>query len=207
MGPGEAVCDRNRPGLGDGGRAESNTSGLKAGGWSWLGVRVVLPYKVSTLLYCFNEADEVLLMERTRPPNVGLWSPCGGKVMMEQGESPYAAACREAEEEAGLRLQASDLHLTAIVSESGYLGQAHWLMFLFEVKPRLRELPPPHAEGRFEFVARADFGKRLMPRTDVEQIWPLFWEHRGGFFAAHCRSIPEGVDEWVLEESRPGAKL
>ena len=49
---------------------------------------------------------------------------------------------------------AADLHLLGIVSESGYEGQAHWLMFLFEVKPRLEDLPPPHAEGRFAFFAR-----------------------------------------------------
>lgn len=165
---------------------------------------VGLPYIVSTLLYCFNEVGEVLLMERTREPNVGMWSPCGGKVIMELGESPYVAACREAEEEVGLKLAVSDLHLTGIVSEAGYQGQAHWLMFLFEVKRRLKVLPPPHAEGRFEFVAREKLGERRIPRSDLEKIWPLFWEHRGGFFAAHCMTTPEGGDSWVLEESVRG---
>ena len=47
---------------------------------------VTLPYKVSTLLYCFNERDEVLLLERRKEPNRGLWSPCGGKLKMETGE-------------------------------------------------------------------------------------------------------------------------
>src|SRR6187551_1753160 len=78
---------------------------------------VALPYKISTLLYCFNERGEVLLMERTREPNRGLWSPCGGKLMTEIGESPYACACREAEEEMGLQIKPGDLHLTGIVSE------------------------------------------------------------------------------------------
>lgn len=161
-----------------------------------------LPYKVSTLLYCFNPADDVLLMERTREPNRGFWSPCGGKLHMDEGESPYAAACREAAEETGLNLAPADLHLTGIVSEAGYMGQAHWLMFLFEVKPRLRSLPPPHEEGRFEFVPKQDFNARRIPRADLEQIWPLFWKHRGGFFAAHCQSDPGGRDLWTLEESR-----
>src|SRR5262245_37162691 len=100
-----------------------------------------LPHKVSTLLYCFNERDEVLLLERAQDPNRGLWSPCGGKLRTEDGESPYACACREALEEMDWRLAPGDLHLTGIVSEHGYAGQAHWLMFLFEVQPRITALP------------------------------------------------------------------
>ena len=166
-----------------------------------------LPYKIATLLYCFNEQDEVLLMERTREPNQGMWSPCGGKLITEIGESPYVCACREAREEMGLKLTAADLHLLGIVSEEGYLGQAHWLMFLFSVKPRLRELPPPHAEGRFAFFARGELSGLKLPPTDLEQIWPLVWMHRGGFFAARCRTVPDAINEWTVEESRPGTIL
>jgi 8-oxo-dGTP diphosphatase len=161
-----------------------------------------LPYKIATLLYCFDEQDRVLLMERTREPNKGLWSPCGGKLDMETGESPYACACREAAEEIGLRLTPSDLHLFGIVSEHGYLGEAHWLMFLFEVKPRLGTLPPPHDEGRFGFFARNELDGLKMPSTDVEQIWPLVWEYRHGFFAAHCKTVQGGANEWLIEETR-----
>lgn len=171
---------------------------LRASFW-----RVALPYKISTLLYCFNERDEVLLMERAREPNRGMWSPCGGKLITEIGESPYACACREAGEEIGISLQAEDLHLIGIVSEHGYQGQAHWLMFLFEVKPRLKVLPPPHEEGLFGFFPRDHLRDLKMPATDFEQIWPLIWKHRGGFFAAHCRAEPDGSNVWRIEESRP----
>jgi 8-oxo-dGTP diphosphatase len=160
-----------------------------------------LPYKIATLLYCFDRADRVLLMERTRPPNQGLWSPCGGKLDRDQGESPYACACREAAEEIGLRITPADLHLFGIVSEAGYLGEAHWLMFLFEVKPRLQELPPPHAEGRFGFFTRAELAELKMPVTDVEQIWPLVWKYRNGFFAAHCRTVQGEANQWRIEEA------
>ncbi len=124
--------------------------------------RMALPYKISSLLYCFNERDDVLLLERRKEPNLGLWSPCGGKLKTEAGESPYACACREAAEEIGLRISPAALHLTGIVSEHGYEGQAHW---------------------------------------DREQLWPLFWGHRGGFFAAHCHCHPDGRNDWTLEES------
>jgi 8-oxo-dGTP diphosphatase len=162
---------------------------------------MALPYKVATLLYCFNDRDEVLLIERAQEPNYGLWSPCGGKVHMDEGESPYACASREAFEEIGLTISPSDLHLTGLVSEHGFQGQTHWLMFLFEVKQRLITIPPVHKEGRFQFFAPAELPGLKIPKTDLEQIWPWFWRHRGGFFAAHCRCQPDGTNVWTLEES------
>jgi 8-oxo-dGTP diphosphatase len=162
-----------------------------------------LPYKIATLLYCFNERDEVLLIERAQEPNLGLWSPCGGKLHTEEGESPYACACREAEEELGLTISNPDLHLTGIISEHGFQGQTHWLMFLFEVHLKVTSLPPVHREGRFEFFSREALAGINMPQTDLEQIWPWFWQHRGGFFAAHCRCGRDGKNHWTLEESKP----
>jgi 8-oxo-dGTP diphosphatase len=163
-----------------------------------------LPYRIATLLYCFNDRDEVLLLERAQEPNRGLWSPSGGKVHTDDGESPYACACREAAEELGLTIAPVDLHLTGLVSEHGYAGQAHWLMFLFEVKTRLSQLPPDHREGRLAFFAREQLAGLALPETDREQIWPLFWQHRGGFFAAHCHCHPDGRNSWTLEESIGG---
>ena len=162
---------------------------------------MIYPYKISTLLYCFNEQDEVLLMRRAQEPNLGLWSPCGGKLRTEDGESPYACACREAREELGIDLAPADLHLAGIISEHGYLGQSHWLMFLFEVKRRLKELPPPHREGRFDFFPRARLAELELPQTDRESIWRWFWEYRGGFFSAHCHCSPGGENRWQLEEA------
>jgi len=164
---------------------------------------MALPFKISTLLYCFNERDEVLLLERRKEPNLGLWSPCGGKLKTELGESPYACACREAQEEIGLSLPATDLHLVGLISEHGYDGQAHWLMFLFEIRTRLNLLPPPNPEGRFAFFRPETITSLQLPQTDREQIWPLFWKHRGGFFAAHCHCHGDGRNEWTLEESAP----
>jgi len=162
-----------------------------------------LPHQISTLLYGFDASGRVLLMKRRRPPNEGLWSPCGGKLHTAAGESPHACACREAGEELGLPLASSDLHLTGIVSERGYEGTSHWLMFLFEIRPRIQALPPPHPEGEFCFVQRRDLEGLPMPETDREQIWPLFWRHRGGFFAAHCHCGENGTRQWHIEESRP----
>jgi len=160
----------------------------------------VLPYKIATLLYCFSERDEVLLLERAQEPNRGFWSPCGGKLKMDLGESPYTCACREAAEELGVKIRPADLHLTGMVSEHGYQGQTHWLMFLFEVSMKLKSLPPAHAEGTFQFFPRAALTGLKIPQTDREQIWPWFWQFRGGFFAAHCHCQADGQNEWTLEE-------
>jgi 8-oxo-dGTP diphosphatase len=166
---------------------------------------MALPYRIATLLYSFNRQDQALLMRRAKAPNLGLWSPCGGKLWMDDGESPYACACREAGEEMGLTLNPSDLHLTGLVSEHGYQGREHWLMFLFEVRPRLEHLPPPHREGEFGFFHAGEISGLKIPRTDAEQIWPLFWRHRGGFFAAHCHCLPDGTDRWEVEETNERA--
>lgn len=162
----------------------------------------VLPYKIGTLLYAFNAADEVLLIRRALPPNQGLWSPPGGKLITSNGESPHGCGCREAGEEMGLELAPKDLRLMGMVSEAGYEGQAHWLMFLFVVLPRLQALPPPHREGTFSFFSRKQLDEIPMPRTDREQLWPLFWQHRQGFFVAHCEAGTDQPDRWnILQQN------
>jgi hypothetical protein len=75
-------------------------------------------------------------------------------------------------------------------------------MFLFEVKVKLKLLPPPMAEGRFEFFPREKIATLNIPQTDREQIWPWFWQYRGGFFAAHCHCHADGRNEWTLEETK-----
>jgi 8-oxo-dGTP diphosphatase len=162
---------------------------------------MVLPHKISTLLYCFNERDEVLLMRRAQEPNLGLWSPPGGKLHTNEGESPHACACREALEEIGIAIAPNELHLTGIVTETGHEGNAHWLMFLFEMKTRLKKIPPPHREGTFAFHTPAAVSGLAIPETDREMIWPLFWKHRGGFFAAHCVTAEGKPNRWTLEQS------
>lgn len=163
---------------------------------------VAFKYQISCLLYAFNSRDETLLQRRTRPPNAGLWSPCGGKLRVDIGESPYACAIREAKEEIGVSLTAQDLRLTGIVSEAARGSGAHWLLFLFELKRRLDQLPPPHPEGEFRFFSRRALRGLRLPASDRGKIWPLFWRRRGGFFSAHCVSDGERSYRWVIEEER-----
>lgn len=165
---------------------------------------MALPHKIATLLYAFDAEDRVLLLQRAREPNLGLWSPPGGKLHTAEGESPHACACREAAEELGLALAPGDLRLAGLVSERGYEGTAHWLMFLFEIRPRLTTLPPPIGEGRFAFFARDEMDSLALPATDRDWIWPMFWKHRKGFFAAFCDCSDAAHPRWTIEEVRGG---
>jgi len=160
-----------------------------------------LPHKTSTLIYAFNQKDELLMLQRRGSPNAGLWSPFGGKLHTHEGESPHQCAARETTEEIGLVCRPKDFHLAAMVSERAYENEIHWLMFMFELKPRLTALPPPHAEGVFQFVPLAEVLKRPVPATDRDILWPLFLKHRGGFFAVSIVCRPDGVLSWSLEET------
>ncbi len=139
-------------------------------------------------------------MRRRKPPNEGLWSPCGGKLDTATGESPHGCAARETREELALPLAPADFHLAGLISEHGYAGEANWLLFLFECLPRLTELPASIDEGDFGFFSRNQIQNLAIPVTDREQIWPLFWKYRAGFFAAHCQCTPNG-NRWALEQA------
>ena len=161
-----------------------------------------LPYRIAVLCYLFDAEGRVLLLHRVKPPNRHLYSPIGGKLEQGVGESPAACAQREIKEEAGLDVAIQDLHLTGIVSEAGFEGQCHWLMFLYEVtRPvTLRADAMEMDEGRLEWHDREAVDDLPIPETDREVIWPLFWRHRGAFFSVHidCTAKPMA---WHVEQS------
>ena len=90
-----------------------------------------MEFKISCLLFIRNQAEKILLLKRKKSPNLGLWSPPGGKLKMKIGESPFECAIREAREETGMILGCEDLSLFGYVSEKGYENSCNWLMFLF----------------------------------------------------------------------------
>ncbi len=148
-----------------------------------------LPYKIAVLCYLFDAQGRVLLLHRKKQPNLDLYSPIGGKLEQPIGESPTACAVREVEEETGLTVNPSDLHLTGIVSETGYEQSTHWLMFLYELTHPVDVKPGAMNEGVLEWHQADQIADLPIPATDREVIWPLFWRYRERFFAAHldCR--------------------
>jgi 8-oxo-dGTP diphosphatase len=165
-----------------------------------------LPYKIAVLCYLFDEGGRLLLLHRVRPPNRGLYSPVGGKLEQSIGESPTACAVREVHEETGLSITAQELHLTGIVSESGYEDSCHWLMYLYEVTRPVAVEPVTINEGRLDWHEPADIAGLSIPRTDREVIWPLFWRYRGRFFTAHIDCGGNGLSchvEQPAEDAGP----
>ncbi len=160
-----------------------------------------LPYKIAVLCYLFDDQGRLLLLHRVKPPNRDLYSPVGGKLDQASGESPAACAVREIEEETGVRVNPAELHLTGIVSEAGYDGQTHWLMFLYEVAHPVRVERSSFAEGQLEWHTPGELEKLAIPETDRRVIWPLFWKYRGQFFSVHIDCAGSEL-RWQLEQPR-----
>jgi 8-oxo-dGTP diphosphatase len=159
-----------------------------------------LPYKISTLVYLRNRSGDLLLMQRAKAPNQGMWSPIGGKLEMATGESPHEAAAREVVEETGLPVAPADLHLFAMIAEKHYEDRCHWLMFLFDCRRPLEALPAPIDEGRFAFFPESAIDGLEIPETDRTALWPVYFNSRAGFTAlrADCstgRALRVEVDE------------
>ncbi|MGF1482937.1 MAG: NUDIX domain-containing protein [Opitutales bacterium] len=159
-----------------------------------------LPFRISTLIFLKNAAGELLLIQRTKAPNLGCWSPIGGKLEMGTGESPFECAVREVWEEASLTIAADDLHLFGMVSEKSYEGAGHWLMFLFDCKVPLPALPPAIEEGPLAFHSREAVAGLKIPETDSQLLWPLYDAHRDGFTALRADCAPGHKLKITVEE-------
>ncbi len=155
----------------------------------------VLPYKISVLVFIENTAGELLLLLRAKQPNLGVWTPIGGKLEMKTGESPFECAVRETGEETGLRIRPADLHLFAMIAEKAYQGETHWLMFLFRCKKPIAALPPDIAEGKFAFFTREQIKDLPIPETDKAALWPIYDQYRDSFVAlkANCSRSPIAI--------------
>lgn len=156
-------------------------------------------YTVCTLCFLFDARGRVLLLERSRPPNRGLFSPVGGKLETAIGESPAACASREIHEEAGIHVGPENLRLAAIVSEADFPGVGHMLMFLYEATQPVEVPEQTIDEGRLSWHDLAELPGLNLPETDRQVIWPLFLAHRGGFFAAHIDLSGESL-RWRVEQ-------
>ncbi len=150
-----------------------------------------MKFKISCLLFFRDDTDRLLLIKRRRSPNLGCWSPPGGKLEMTKGESPFECAKRETLEEIGIVVKDSDLHLFGYVSEKSYEGNGHWLMFLFDCLVPLDNLPRNIDEGYFNFFTRAQINSLSIPPSDHELVWPYYDRRNEGFWGvrADCSNI------------------
>jgi 8-oxo-dGTP diphosphatase len=162
-----------------------------------------LPYKIAVLVFLENQAGDQLLLLRAKPPNLGVWSPIGGKLEMATGESPFECAVRETREETGHEVTNRDLHLFSVIAEKAYEGETHWLMFLFRCLRPLTGLPPDISEGRFGFFSRKAIDALPIPETDRTALWPTYDAHRDRFVALKADCRPGAPVRVEIEEITP----
>jgi 8-oxo-dGTP diphosphatase len=162
-----------------------------------------LAHKIAVLVFLENAAGEQLLLLRAKPPNLGVWSPIGGKLETGLGESPFECAVRETHEETGFTLAPADLHLFAMIAEKAYEGEAHWLLFLFRATRPIPALPPAIAEGRFGFFSRAAIDGLPIPETDRTALWPIYDRYRDKFVALRADCAPGQPLRVEIEQITP----
>ena len=158
-----------------------------------------LPYKISALVFVRDEEGRHLLIQRNNAPNQGCWSPIGGKLNKSTGESPYECARRETEEEIQLQVSDSDLKCFGYISEKSYEGTGHWLMFLFDCKKVISELPKTIDEGYFRFFERSAVDALSIPETDRRLLWPYYDRYKEGFIGLRADCDPSG-ELHIIEE-------
>lgn len=175
-----------------------------------------LPYQLACLCDLRDADGRILLIRRTRSPNLGLCSPIGGKLDAISGESPAQCARREIREEAGLDIPPERLRLIGLISERAYEGRGHWLLFYFRVLGPVELAPKEIPEGRLEWFRPEELDALPLPETDRRVIWPLVRAHEppegapqasgAELFSVHidCRSEPM---RWTVEQSRRGFSL
>ncbi|MSU24937.1 MAG: NUDIX domain-containing protein [Opitutus sp.] len=159
-----------------------------------------LAHKIAVLVFLENSAGDHLLLLRAKPPNLGVWSPIGGKLETTKGESPFECAVRETKEETGHVVTTADLHLFAMIAEKAYEGEAHWLMFLFRCQRPIAGLPPAISEGKFGFFSRAAIATLEIPETDRSALWPIYDQYRDRFVALKADCAPGRPVRVQIEE-------
>ncbi len=162
-----------------------------------------LAHKIAVLVFLQNAAGQHLLLHRAKAPNLGAWSPIGGKLETATGESPFECAVRETQEETGLTIRATDLHLFGMIAEKAYEGASHWLLFLFRSTRPIPSLPPDIAEGRFGFYSREEINSLTLPETDRTALWPIYDRYHQSFVALRADCQPGQPLNIVVEQVTP----
>ena len=70
-----------------------------------------LPHRIAVLCYLYDERGRLLLLHRRKNPNIGMYSPIGGKLETSTGEGPHDCAVREIQEETGVEIDHDDLRM------------------------------------------------------------------------------------------------
>lgn len=150
-----------------------------------------------TLCFVFS-GEDVLLVQRRRDPDAGLWNAPGGKVNL--GEDPQEAAQRELEEETGLRIPLRFLGIATVIVRS---TREHWAIFLFSGRARSRAVTPSE-EGPLRWASPQEMA--LLPLLpDIPLLLPEVRKKAGGALAAKfVYASPEAgtLESWTVHTAR-----
>ena len=120
---------------------------------------------VAVAAIVFDDAGRVLLIERGRPPGVGLWSVPGGRV--ELGEALAAAVVREVREETGLDVEPGPLVEIVERVSTAEAGSYHYVIldYLAHLRPGAASAPRAGDDvTAARWVSRAELAS--LPLTD-----------------------------------------
>ena len=159
-----------------------------------------LPYRIAVLCELRDAQGRHLLIHRRRSPNKDLYSPIGGKLDVETGESPTQCARREIMEEAGIDVPIERLRLKGMISEAAFEGTGHWLIFWYRVEGFVEVEEQEIPEGLLEWRSPEEITDLPVPDTDRRILWPLVIEHEDGFFAVHVDCTQPEL-RWSVEQS------
>ncbi len=113
---------------------------------------------VMVVLHC---EGALLLLRRTKEPNLGKYVPVGGHV--EPFETPRNAAIREVREETGLSL--SNVKFRGVLVETSPTAY-NWMIFVYSAEiPRFA--PPKCSEGVMEWLELRRIADVPTPTTDL----------------------------------------
>ena len=130
---------------------------------------------------CYIGCGEYLLLlyrnKKKNDPNAGKWLGIGGGI--EEGESPEQCACRETEEETGLKLSSPEYRgIIRFVSDCWEEEEMH----LFTCELPDADLPtlPECNEGELKWVPKKDAGR--LPMWEGDKIFFDLLERGEPFF-------------------------
>lgn len=134
---------------------------------------------------------QILLLQRNRPPHVGLWSAPGGK--MEHGESPQETVIREIYEETGLTIY--NPVLRALQTSIDVYYPVHWMLYIF-VATAFTGQVINSTEGTLQWHTIDAVPQLTRPYPDT-RYWEFIVNHRAGFWQG---KFVYNTAEHLLEE-------
>ena len=144
------------------------------------------------MVYALRDG-KVLLMQRNKEPNLGLWTAPGGKI--DAGESPYETAQREMAEETGLEV--GDLQMRGLCTMVSPLYEKPWFIFAFVTSHFQGTARADEREGDLAWIPLETYFTAL-PKPQADVVFaPKVLAEDGCFQAKFTYDADWKLVEWV----------